>query len=295
MTSPQTILTADQYAELRRLHIEVRRLVDKGAVGAYRSAFRGHGIEFEELREYSPGDEIRSIDWHVTARAGKPYVKTYREERELSIVLALDISGSTTVGTGSSVREVVIAKTAAALAMIALSNNDRLGVLTFSDAIEYFHPPSKNSADVWRILHTAVDTAQAKSSKTSLHEVFTFLQQTIRRSSAIFVISDFLAPLPERDIGALAKRHDVTAVHVQDPSDTTFPSGNLATIRNPETGEVRTIDLRSHLETEPTNPLHDTFARQGVDVLSLRTDTPFFPLLRSYFLNRAKQSGARYA
>ena len=242
-TPPQ--LDPELLAEIKKLHFQTKRLADENLMDSYKSAFRGTGIEFEEVREYLPGDDIRSIDWKVTARTGTPFIKSFREERELTVLIAVDVSASTHTGTRGQLREELIAKVGAVLTLIALGNNDKVGLLTFSDIVESYHPPRKARSAVWRILHEVLMPRSSKntaSDKTNTAELFSFISRVMKRRAIIFVISDFLELNFEDELASVAKRHDLTVMPVVDPSDFQLPAAGLLKVVDPETGAERLID-----------------------------------------------------
>jgi uncharacterized protein (DUF58 family) len=276
--------------EIRKLHFQTRRLADQSMTGSYRSAFRGRGIEFEEVREYIPGDDVRSIDWKVTARYGRPYVKSYREERELTVMIAVDVSASTLTGTRNQLRDDLIAKVGAVLALIALSNNDKVGLVTFSDRLETYHPPRKARGAVWRILHEVLVPGVYRP-QTDLAGLFSFLSNVLKKRAVVFVLSDFLGQDFETPMASLAKRHDLTAILASDPVDFELPQSGLVNLRDPETGQVVLLDTSCEATRElyrkATWLVHEKllvlFRKHAVGVIELQTDEPFVPELRRYF------------
>ncbi len=292
-------LSPEILAEVKRLHFQARRLANEGTVGQYRSAFKGRGIEFEEVREYVPGDEIRTIDWKVTARSGKPYVKSYREERELSVLICIDVSGSTHSGTGAELRGEIIGKLGAVLTLVAIQNNDKVGLVTFSDRVEKYFPPRKVRSAAWRILHEVLAPNSNKTtpatSGTDLRTALEFVNRVLKRRSIIFVISDFIDSGYEKALATLVKRHDVTAVSITDPLDTALPETGLLEITEPESQVVSLIDcssssVRTHYANAAGARLINrdlTFRKLGVGHLALRTDKPFIKHLRAFLDSKA--------
>lgn len=284
-------LSADVLREIRTLHFQTRKLADQGVVGRYRSAYRGTGIEFEEVREYVPGDDVRRLDWKVTARSGKPFIKSYREERELTVMVAIDVSGSNVSGTRGMLRGSLAARVGAVLTLIALTNNDKVGLTTFSDRVECYQPPRKARGSVWRILHEVLAERSKERRPTNLAALFQFLSGVLKRKAIIFVISDYFDADYETALATLAKRHDVTAVVIGDPSDSKLPRSGLTLVEDPETGQRQLLDLSDktysrHFEEQAAltqKRRDDFFLRQGVGVISLRTDQAFMPKIRRYF------------
>ena len=293
-------LPKEVFAEIRRLHFQTRRLATEGLSGTYKSAFKGRGIEFEDVREYIPGDDVRTIDWKVTARSRSTYIKSYREERELTVMIALDISGSTMTGTRRQLKESLIARLGAVLALTALRNNDKVGLVTFSDVVSSYHPPRKARSAVWRILHEVL-TPQVEHRGTDLPAVLTLLRRVLRRSSVVFIISDFASPPYERELAMLAKRHDVNAFIISDPADLELPAAGLVTFTDPESGGTRIIDTGSAAVRREFSKLSDlrrqaligAFMRLGIDHLDLKTNVPFSRDLRQFFDSKtAKRTAA---
>ncbi len=239
-------LTADELRELRRLHVSLGRRVDSLFAGDYRSAIRGRGMEFEEVRGYVPGDDVRHIDWNVTARNGAPFIKIFREERQNTVILAVDVSGSSRVGSGGrdgrTDRRLQIARIAGALAFAGTRNRDRVGLVTFSDRIEKWLSPRPTRGHVWAIIQQ-VYAAQAEHFGTNLAEVFAFLARTQKRKVTIVVVSDFLDDGPwGKPLATLARRHEVHGIVVHDALDTGLKGLGLVELVDAETGEAFLAD-----------------------------------------------------
>lgn len=279
--------------EVRKLHFYTSRLADEGVIGQYRSAFRGRGVEFEEVRNYYPGDDIRCIDWKVTARSGAPFVKLFREERELTVMLAVDVSRSTLTGSKSQLRANLMAQIGALLTLIALRNNDKVGLVTFTDKLETYHPPRKARSAVWRILHEVL-SPNAEGRNTNLAGFCNFLIQTLKRPAIVFLISDFMCTPCERELAKLAQKHDVTAVLVKDPLDTELPNLGLLSLCNPETGQTVLIDSSDpkvrefYLQhfSEHRQSVLKTFNKHGIGLIELETNRPLLAPVQQYFLKR---------
>ena len=289
----ETAIVPELLAQIRRIHLVARRLADSLTAGSYRSAFRGHGLEFDQVREYVPGDDVRAIDWKVTARLGWPFVKSYREERELSIVIACDVSASTQAALCRNSRATAIAHIGAFLALLARKGNDRVGLTFFSDHVEYYLPPRKVRSQAWRIVHELLAPRPA-SHATKLSSMAKFLSQTLKRRSVVYILSDFIDAGYERELLALAKRHEVVAVIVHDETDRELPNVGLLEVRDPETGERELIDtarMAGRVRYDGVLEQRRVDQRQGlrkmgVDVLEVRTDRPFVPVFRRYFEER---------
>jgi uncharacterized protein (DUF58 family) len=302
--SVKALLSPSILAEIKRLHFHTRMLADQGLVGQYRSAFRGQGIEFEEVREYVPGDDIRAIDWKVTARSQRPFIKSFREERELTVLIAVDTSASTLTGTKVCLREQLIARVGAIIALVALRNNDRVGLLAFSDEIESFHPPRKGRSAVWRILHEVL-APQTVHRQTDFKEAAQFLNRVLKRRSIVFLVSDFhgLSAADIQPLSVLARRHDLTAVRVLDSTDYELPNAGLISIADVESGESALIDssdqvVRARFQdmtAAARQNVMSLLSRAGCGVLDIRSNEDLVSRLRSYLLRKGDQHGTRRA
>lgn len=288
-------------AEIKRLQFQTKKLVDRGISGQYRSAFRGLGMEFEEVREYFPGDDTRAIDWKVTARYQKPFIKSFREERELTVCIAVDISASTLCGTQQNIREHLIAKVGAVLTLIAKNNNDKVGLLTFSNCIESYHPPRKAKHAVARIL-TEVLSPNRTQAGTSIATACQHLRKVLRKHSIIFIVSDFLDQNYEKELAVLRNKHEVCAIVISDQSDLELPRVGLLKTIDSETGAIVTIDTKDQKTrkayAKEANRLKkqrgDYFKRHAIDFLEIKNDEDIINQLRKYFSKRStKQSGIR--
>ncbi len=296
-----SLLSPEFLAEIRRLQIQMRRNTHQSLAGEYRSTFRGSGMEFEEVREYVPGDEIRRIDWKVTARFQKPYVKSYREERELQVIIAVDVSPSTWTGTRSALRKDLLLKGAAALATIALTNGDKVGLLTFSDRVLRFRKPEKSRNATWRMLHEILgDELEAKheAAKTDVAGALQFLGQVLKRRAVIFLLSDFFAADYAEDFRLLTKRHDITAVTVRDPADFDLPRSGYTRLRDPESGEEVLVNCSRprvrakyrELALTREKARRESFNQIGLSSLEISTTDSLVRELVKYFRSRmAKQ------
>lgn len=236
------MLSAELIAQIRRIELKAKHLVSDVMSGQYASAFKGRGMEFDEVREYQYGDDIRFIDWNVTARMGSPYVKVFREERELSILLMLDVSGSQHFATGLQTKLAFAAQIAAVFAFLAQKNNDRVGLVLFSDHIESYVPPSKGRSHIWHIIRQVL-THESKGARTDLRVPLEFLQRTLKRRSLCFLVSDFWC---DSDYGKLliraAKQHDLLAVLTSDPSEVLVKNMGLLHFEDAESGLSLAID-----------------------------------------------------
>lgn len=239
MTLPPEVLK-----KVKLLEINTRKLVNNLFAGEYHTAFKGQGMTFADFREYVPGDDVRSISWALTARAGKPFIKTFEEERELTLILAVDVSGSSDFGTGSYFKGEVMTHLAALLAFSAVKNNDQIGLLLFSDQIEHFVPPKKGRGHVHRLLRDLF-YYKPKSHRTKLSAGFTYLQGILKKRATIFVFSDFMDEGFDQSLRLLGRKHDVVACVVNDAAEYSLPEMGVIEVQDAESGEVLTVDTSS--------------------------------------------------
>jgi len=279
--------------QVKRIELKTRRLVNTLFTGEYRSVFKGQGMEFAEVREYLPGDEVRSIDWNVTARMRRPYVKRYIEERELTVVLALDVSGSERFGTVRRFKSELATEFAMLIAMSAVRNNDRVGVLFFTDRVEHVVVPRKGKRHALRIIRDLL-AFEPVGTKTDLVPALEYLQQTLHHHAVVFVVSDFMAQGYERTLRVLTQRHDVVAVTLDDPAEDTLPDVGVARLADPETGAFIEVDTSSKrvrdayaqvVETELT-ARRRAFRRLGIDEVALTTAGGVVEPLLKFFRTR---------
>jgi uncharacterized protein (DUF58 family) len=279
--------------KVRRIEIKTRGLSRHIFAGEYHSAFKGRGIAFSEVREYQYGDDIRSIDWNVTARFNHPYVKIFEEERELTVMLLIDVSGSGDFGTKVTYKKDIMTEVAAVLSFSAIYNNDKIGVIFFSDKVEKFIPPLKGRKHILRIIRELLDFTP-KSKKTNLDEPLRFLTNGIKKRCTAFIISDFIVPGFEEALKIASNKHDIVALKVYDPLEQMIPDIGLVKVSDAETGEEKWIDTSSsatrrayekwwinHIEI-----LKNTFKRCGVDSAELRTDLDYVKPLIMLFEKR---------
>ncbi len=293
------MLSPDLIQTIRRIHITSSRVVDTMMAGHYRSAFKGSGMEFEEVREYVPGDEIRSIDWKVTARMGRPYIKRFREEREQVIMLVVDMSRSGLFGTQASNKRETITQLASILAFHAVKNQDKVGVILFTQDIERYIPPKQGAAHVWRVIREIL-TFTPSYRGTDMSRALDFLGRVCRKKTITFLISDFQTDVPIASLKRLHKRHDLIAVPVTDPGDFRLPRAGMLHARDLETGEMVRVDC-SHTATRTTftnrqtkahaDRLH-TLQRAGIDCMAISTDKPLTDALYRFFRLRETRNRA---
>jgi len=264
--------------EVKRLQITARHIVTEVFAGEYSSAFKGRGMEFADVREYEPGDDVRTIDWNVTARAGKPFVKRFTEERELTVMLAVDLSGSERFGSERRMKQNVAAEVCAVIAFAAMRNNDRVGLMVFTDEVELFVPPAKGSRHVLRLVRELL-AYKPKNKGTNLDTAVNHMARSLKRRSVIFVVSDFLTASPAESLRILKGKHDTTAILVEDPREQKWPSAGLIELEDPETGRRFLIDagsgrVRRAYELAALarrNELLGSFGRLGIDTLAVST------------------------
>ncbi|HXD88230.1 MAG TPA: DUF58 domain-containing protein [Urbifossiella sp.] len=235
------MLPADVLRQVRRLHLQARRVVQTLLGGEYHSAFKGVGLSFEEVREYQPGDDVRTIDWNVTARTGQAYIKRFVEERELTLILAVDVSASQRFGSGRQPKRTVAAELAALLALCAVSNNDRVGLIAFTEEIERFVPPNKGPRHVLRLLRDILAFEPQKRG-TDLSAALDYLNKMQRRRAIVFLMSDFLGSGFETAFRRAARKHDLIAVRTTDPRELDWPAAGLIRVEDAETGRQMVID-----------------------------------------------------
>jgi uncharacterized protein (DUF58 family) len=284
---------AEIFKKVRKIEIKTRGLSNQIFSGQYHSIFKGRGMAFSEVREYQFGDDIRSIDWNVTARFNHPYVKIFEEERELTVMLLIDVSGSNEFGTKGSLKEDMITEIAAVLAFSAIQNNDKVGVIFFSNKIEKFIPPKKGTSHILRIIRELVDF-KTENQETNIAESLKFLTNAIKKKCTIFILSDFLDTGFEEAIQIANNKHDVIAIRIYDPREIELPDIGLAKFKDAETGQNIWVDTSSammqkvyHDWFENTEKyLKRVFMKSGVDVAKIRTDEDYVKPLINLFKRR---------
>jgi uncharacterized protein (DUF58 family) len=280
-------------AKVRRIEIATNRLVDQGVAGDYHSVFKGRGMEFAEVRPYQPGDDVRTLDWNVTARMGTPYVKQYVEERDLTVFLAIDVSGSLSFGSRAILKRELAAEVAALLAFAAVRNQDRVGAALVSDRLELFLPPRRRRTQVLRLVLEILD--RPARGGTDLEAGLGAVLSTLARRSVLFVISDFLEAPCASALKAAAARHDLIVMEILDPRDVELPAVGPVVLRDAETGRRAVVSgkrlAREHAERRRGEraELRQLLRRLGVDHLELRTDRPYLPALLAFFEQRRRR------
>lgn len=289
------MLSREVLQKVRRVEIQTRRMVTDALAGEYHSIFKGRGMEFSEVREYQMGDDIRTIDWNVTSRTGSLYVKKFTEERELTVLLVLDASGSADFGTRSRFKREVAAEMGALLAFSAIKNNDRVGAIVFTDDIEMYVPARKGRAHVLRVIRDLL-YFQPKGRGTNLARACEYLNRITRKRAVVFLLSDFFDSGFEKPLRVAAKKHDLIAVFISDPREREIPDVGLIEIADAETGRRLLVDtsdqeaMKAYRKAalEKGGRQREELTAMGVDIIDVRTDVPYDrPLLR-FFQRRAR-------
>jgi len=300
----QTVTTKTILNKMRRLEIRTRRLVNDSLVGEYHSVFKGRGMDFDEVREYVAGDEVRTIDWNVTARAGRPFVKKYTEERELTILLVVDISASGNFGSGTQSKRELAGEVASLLALSAIRNSDKVGLLLYADRIEEYVPPAKGRRHVLRLVREII-YHKAQGRGTDSVKALEVASHVLHRRAVVFLISDFQSNRGatqsraelRRAMRQTNRRHDLISVHIEDPRERVLPDVGMLSLEDAETGELIELDtadpnvrrLFSEQAVGRVERLVSDLRSEGVDTLQLKTDTPYLPALQRFFKSRGRR------
>lgn len=293
MQQPRDILR-----KVRRLEIKARGLIDAVLAGQYRSVFKGRGMNFEEVREYQPGDEVRSIDWNVTARMGHPYIKKFTEERELTVMLVVDVSASGTFGSVELSKRELAAEVASLLAFSAIRNNDKVGLILFSDHVEHFIPPKKGRTHTLRLIRDILYfRPEGRGTRPDL--ALRYLNKVLSRKAVVFLVSDFQCGDMSRELSITSSRHDLVAIPVIDPKEEELPDVGLVTLEDSETGELLEINTSSktaraayaHFAQKRRAELDRLFRRNRIDAIALKTSDDYLPALRGFFKMRERRMG----
>ena len=285
--------TSEILKKVRKIEIKTRGLSNTLFSGHYHSVFKGRGMAFSEVREYQFGDDIRSVDWNVTARFNHPYVKIFEEERELTMMLLVDVSGSNEFGSKVQLKEEMITEIAAVLAFSAIHNNDKVGVIFFSDRIEKFIPPKKGTSHILRIIRELVDF-KPQSQETNIGEALRFLTNAIKKRSIAFLLSDFMDDNFENALKVANKKHDLIAIRIYDKREMEIPDIGMVHLRDAETGKISWVDtgsskLRSkyrEMFNRQERELNDIFLKGGLDSVEVRTDQDYIKPLINMFKKR---------
>jgi uncharacterized protein (DUF58 family) len=295
--------TEAKRSSMRQLEIRTRRMVDDSMAGVYHSVFKGRGMDFDEVREYSPGDEVRTIDWNVTARAGRAFVKKFTEERELTLFLVVDISASGDFGSGAMAKRDLAAEVASVLAFSAIRNSDKVGLILYTDRVERYVPPKKGRQHVLRVVRDIL-FHEPQGIGTDTVKALDVVNHVLHRRAVVFLISDFETsgdPLVARTalrraVRQTNRRHDLIAVHVEDPREKELPNVGIVALEDAETGEVVELDTAraavrkrfNELSLERSRGLRNDLRAEGVDTVPLSTDSPYIPTLQRFFKSRSR-------
>jgi len=291
---------AEILKKIRMLEIKTRGLVETAFAGDYHSVFKGRGMNFEDVREYQPGDEIRTIDWNVTARLGTAYVKKFTEERELTVILVVDVSASGNFGSTMQSKRELAAEVACLLAFSAIRNNDKVGLILFTDRVELFIPPKKGRSHTLRLIREILFfEPQGRGTEPAL--ALDYLNNIVTRRAVVFFISDFQAPDFSRALAVSGRRHDFIAVHIRDEREKVLPNIGIITLEDAETGEqivINTADRGTRgrftdLADENETDLARTLRRNNIDAIALQTGKDYLPALRSFFKQRVRRLAIR--
>lgn len=286
--------TTELLKKVRKIEIKTKGISRHIFSGEYHSAFKGRGMSFSEVRGYQYGDDVRNIDWNVTARAGTPYVKIFEEERELTVMLLIDVSQSAYFGTVNQFKQGIITEISAVLSFSAIQNNDKVGVIFFTDKIEKFIPPKKGKSHILRIIRELIDF-HPEGTGTDIGEALRYLNNIIKKRSICFLLSDYMSGNYEAPLRIAAKRHDLVGIHVYDPREMELPNVGLIKVKDAESGELTWLDTSSRkVRDNYANHFQDnskyfktTFAKCGVDTVSIRTDEPYVTALLNFFKKRS--------
>lgn len=288
--------TQELLKKVRRIEIKTRRLSNHIFSGEYHSSFKGRGMAFSEVRKYDPGDDIRSIDWNVTARLNEPYIKVFEEERELTFILLVDISGSEAFGTKVQFKRDMITEICATLSFSAIQNNDKVGVIFFSDQVEQYIPPKKGKSHILRIIRELIEI-EPKSNKTDIGAALKFFSSIQKKRAIAFILSDFMDDGYRDPLKIMSQKHDVNGIRVYDPREEDLPNLGIVPLQDPETGSINWVNtgsksLQKKLRMnflEKQNYFRESFTKSGSGQLSIRVDESYPAKLLGYF----KQKGAR--
>lgn len=281
------------FKKVRKIEIKTRGLSNQIFSGEYHSVFKGRGMTFSEVREYQFGDDIRNIDWNVTARFNHPFIKIFEEERELTVMLLIDVSGSNNFGTQSQLKQDVVTEIAAVLSFSAIQNNDKVGVIFFSDKIEKFIPPKKGTTHILRIIRELIDF-KAENKGTNIAEALRYLTNAIKKKATVFVISDFMDEGMEKAIQIANYKHDLIAIRITDEREKEIPDVGMVRMLDAETGKTMWVDtssskvrkLYANMVAAKTASLDKMFARFGVDVVKIYTGKDYVIPLMNLFKKR---------
>lgn len=290
------MLSKEILKKVRKIQYKISRISNEMISGQYTSVFKGVGIEFDEVREYVPGDDIRSIDWNVTARSGAPHIKRFAEERELTVMLVIDLSGSQRFGSVESLKSELAAEISALLAFLAIKNNDKVGLLIFTDTCEKYLPPQKGRRHVLRVIREILGY-EPSGTGTRIEEALKFANKVLKQRSIIFLVSDFMDDNFEKIMGNVARRHDLVAVRLSDPKESELPGLGLVEFQDNETGRKVLVDTSSaqvremvrNKAKQRNESLTKLFRRNKVDLIDIRTDQPYLEPIQRFFKLRERR------
>jgi uncharacterized protein (DUF58 family) len=290
------INTTELMKQVGKIKILTSHLIDDQLTGDYHSMFKGQGVEFDEVRPYVPGDDIRSIDWNVTARTGSPHVKRFSEERELTVIFLVDVSGSQVFGSGTRSKSELAAEITCLLALTAIRNQDKIGLILFSDRILKSIPPRKGRTSVMRLVREVLAADETREG-TDISVALRFLNNVQKRKAVVFLVSDFQDSGYEKELRVTARRHDVIACPISDPCEFELPNVGLVEMQDPESGELMLVDTGSSAvrqafaarAAQDTSQLMRFFKRNAMDTISLSTGRPYIDDVRALFRRRAKK------
>ncbi|MBW2266458.1 MAG: DUF58 domain-containing protein [Deltaproteobacteria bacterium] len=290
------MLSEETLKKIQRFHFQTKRLANDLFAGQYASAFKGRGVEFAEVREYQPGDDIRTIDWNVSARFGHPFVKVFHEERQLTVMLLLDLSGSNLFGTVSKFKRELLAEVAGMLAFMAIRTNDKVGAILFSSIAERYIPPKKGVSHVWRLIKE-VFTYEPKDLNTNIEGALTYLNRVVRRHAIVFLISDCVDTGFEKSLRLTAKKHDLTIIRISDPAEDELPNVGLIRLRDPESGQSVLINTGSkginsrwrNYRKDQVAYIDDFAKKAGIDMVELSTAGAVIEPLTRFFDARRRR------
>lgn len=289
------MLTKELLKQVKQIEIKTRNVVNEVFSGEYHSAFKGRGMEFAEVREYQIGDDIRSIDWNVTARSGSPFIKVFEEERELTVMLVVDMSGSLMFGSLDKTKQQIAAELSAILAFSAMKNNDKVGLILFTDRIEKFVPPKKGRSHGLRIIREIL-SFKPEGNATNIKAALEYLNSTIKRKSIAFLVSDFIDDGYDKILNIVGKKHDLIGVVLQDPRENDIPKSGLIKFKDAETGALRYLDTSNNNVRVQFNELlnyqntkrKSTFIKSRLDVIEINTSESYVKPLANFFRKREK-------
>ena len=285
--------TSELLKKVRKIELKTKGLSNHIFAGEYHTAFKGRGMAFSEVREYQPGDDVRTIDWNVTARFNLPFVKVFEEERELTVMLIIDVSGSKNFGTQNQFKQELVTELAAVLAFSAIQNNDKIGVIFFSDKVEKFIPPKKGKSHILRIIRELI-AFEPENTTTKIAEGLRFFNNVIKKRSVCFVISDFMDSGYDAPLKIANKKHDVIAIKINDPREEELPNIGLIQLKDAESGQLKWVDtsnpsVRESYQSYSRNRSQHTqqlFKNSGVDTIALQTDQDYIKPLIRFFKKR---------